>query len=77
MDDVLMRSRIVSDPEICGGRPTIRNTRVRVADILDLLASGADRAEILADYDYLSDEDISAALADAARATEHRVVGAA
>lgn len=76
VDDGVMSSNIVTDPEICSGRPTIRNTRMRVADILDLLASGADRAEILADYDYLFDEDISAALAYAARATEHRIVTA-
>ena len=76
MDDGLVRSHIVTDPETCSGRPTIRDTRMRVADILDLLAAGADRAEILADYDYLSDEDISAALAYAARATEHRIVTA-
>jgi uncharacterized protein (DUF433 family) len=70
-------TRIVTDPDICGGRPTIRNTRMRVSDILELLAAGAERSEILADFDYLSDEDISAALDYAARATEHRVISAA
>jgi uncharacterized protein (DUF433 family) len=47
---------------------------MRVSDIIEMMASGAGKAEILADYDYLTDEDISAALAYAARATNHRVI---
>jgi uncharacterized protein (DUF433 family) len=54
--------RIVVDPKICGGRPTIRGTRVRVVDILEMLADGASRREILDDFPYLTDEDITAAL---------------
>lgn len=57
-----LRSRITMIPGLCGGRLTIRGLRIRVIDILDLLASGADRAEILEDYPYLEDEDITAAL---------------
>lgn len=45
--------RITIDPEQCGGRPCVRGLRVRVSDILNLLASGATREEILADYPYL------------------------
>jgi uncharacterized protein (DUF433 family) len=70
-------SRIVADPEICGGRPSIRGTRMRVSDVVDLIAGGADRAEILADYPYLADEDITAALEFASRAVDHRIVRAA
>jgi uncharacterized protein (DUF433 family) len=55
-------NRITMILGLCGGRPTIRGLRIRVIDILDLLASGADRAEILEDYPYLEDEDITAAL---------------
>jgi uncharacterized protein (DUF433 family) len=69
--------RISVDPEVCGGRPCIRGTRMRVRDILDLLAAGATRDEILADYPYLADEDITAALAYAARQTDHPVIPAA
>lgn len=69
--------RIVSDAEICGGRPRIRGTRMRVADIVEALASGASRFDLLADFPYLTDEDISAALHYAARAVDHRVVHAA
>lgn len=54
--------RITIDPEKCGGRPTVRGLRMRVKDILDLLASGASREEILQDYPFLEDGDITAAL---------------
>jgi uncharacterized protein (DUF433 family) len=47
---------------------------MRVSDIIEMLASGASKAEILADYDYLTEADIAAALAYAARATNHRVI---
>jgi uncharacterized protein (DUF433 family) len=57
-------SRIVVNPEICGGRPTIKGTRMRVSDLVDLVAAGENRATILADYPYLEDADIMAALAD-------------
>jgi uncharacterized protein (DUF433 family) len=69
-------SRIVTDPEICGGRATIRGTRMRVSDVVDLLASGESRTAILEDYPYLTDEDISAALHYAAATTAHRVIAA-
>jgi uncharacterized protein (DUF433 family) len=46
---------------------------MRVSDIIEMMASGASKADILADYDYLTDDDISAALAYAARATNHRL----
>ena len=66
--------RITIRPEQCGGRPCIRGLRVRVKDILDLLASGASREEILADYPYLEPGDISAALEYAAKQTDHPVL---
>ena len=48
--------------------------RVRVKDILDLLAAGVSREEVLADYPYLEDEDITAALLYAARQADHPVL---
>lgn len=69
--------RITVDPDRCGGRPCIRDLRVRVKDVLDLLAAGATREEILADYPYLEDEDISAALQFAARQMDHPVLRSA
>jgi uncharacterized protein (DUF433 family) len=67
-------NRISSDPAICGGRPCIKGTRMRVADIVEALAHGTSQHELLADFDYLRAEDIAAALLYAARATEHRIV---
>jgi uncharacterized protein (DUF433 family) len=47
---------------------------MRVSDILDMMAHGVTRAEILADFPYLEDNDLSAALDYAARAADHRVI---
>ena len=69
--------RISIDQAICGGRPHIRGTRLRVSDILSMLAEGASQQQILADYPYLSAEDLKAALAFGAAASEHRIVLAA
>jgi uncharacterized protein (DUF433 family) len=71
-----LADRITIDPNVCGGRPCIRGLRIRVKDILDMLAGGAKREEILADYPYLEDQDITAALEYAARATDHPVIAA-
>ncbi len=59
--------RITTNPEQCGGRPCIRGLRVRVKDVLDLLAAGVNREEILEDYPYLEAGDITAALEYAGR----------
>ncbi len=74
MDTNDLLKRISSDPAICGGRPCIKGTRMRVADIIEALAHGASQQQLLTDFDYLTAEDIAAALLYAARATEHRVV---
>ncbi len=66
--------RITVDPEKCGGRPCIRSLRIRVKDILDLLASGASRDEILEDYPFLEPADITAALEFAARQSDHPIL---
>lgn len=74
--DALLR-RITTDRDVLGGRPAIRGLRIGVGDVLDLLAAGASRQEIIADYPYLEDDDISAALEYAARSVDHRVIRAA
>ena len=66
--------RITSDPNVLGGRPCIRGQRIRVTDILELLAGGATKAEILGDYPYLEEADIIAALEYAARLSDHPVI---
>ena len=63
--------RITTNPDQRGGRPCIRGLRIRVTDVLDLLAAGAGREEILADHPLLEDLDITAALEYAARPTDH------
>jgi uncharacterized protein (DUF433 family) len=68
--------RITVHPEQSGGRPCIRGLRVRVKDVLELLAAGVSREEILADYPYLEDGDITAALEYAAQQSDHPVLHA-
>jgi uncharacterized protein (DUF433 family) len=70
----LVHPRVSVDPAVCGGRPVIAGTRVRVSDVLDMLAGGASIAEIVADFPYVSAQDVSAALAFAARNADHPVV---
>ena len=67
-------SRITVDPNQCGGRPCLRGLRIRVKDVLDLLAAGASREEILQDYPLLETGDITAALEYAARQVDHPVL---
>lgn len=52
--------RITQVEGLCGGRPTIRGMRIRVSDILDMLAGGATPEEILADFPYLEPADLRA-----------------
>lgn len=67
-------NRITFNPRQCGGRPCIRGMRIRVKDVLDMLAGGATEAEILQDYPYLEAEDIRACLEYAAAQVDHAVV---
>ena len=66
--------RITFDPEQCGGRPCIRHCRLRVKDVLDLLAARVPEAEILTDYPFLETEDIQACLQYAAAEVNHPVL---
>lgn len=66
--------RITFRPDQCGRRPCIRGMRIRITDVLELLAAGATREAILADYPYLEDGDITAALQYAARGANHPVL---
>ncbi len=68
--------RISIDPGVVHGRPAIRGTRMRVSDVLSLLAAGADEAEILEDYPYLTADDIKACLAYAAAQADHTILSA-
>lgn len=69
--------RITFNPNQCGGRPCIRGMRIRVKDVLEMLAGGATEAEILESYPYLEREDIQASLEYAARQVDHAVLSLA
>ncbi len=66
--------RITIDPNQCGGRPCLRGLRIRVKDVLDLLAAGASREEVLADFPLLEAGDVTASLEYAARQADHPVL---
>jgi uncharacterized protein (DUF433 family)/predicted RNase H-like HicB family nuclease len=72
--EVDYRDRIILDPNIRFGKPTVRGTRITVGDVLSYLAGGMSESEILADFPDLSQEDIRAVLAFAA-ARERREYG--
>lgn len=66
--------RITFNPNQCGGRPCIRGMRIRVKDVLEMLAAKVPEDEILADFPYLEREDITACLEYAAAQVDHAVV---
>jgi uncharacterized protein (DUF433 family) len=65
-----LMGRITQTPGLCGGRPCIRGMRIRVCDVLEMLAENVTAAEILGDFPDLEMEDIQACLIFAARRTE-------
>jgi uncharacterized protein (DUF433 family) len=65
-----LSDRITIDPERCSGRPTIRGTRMRVLDILEMLGDGMSEADILSEFPDLEQEDVRAALKFAAEGVE-------
>ena len=69
-----MSDRITFNPNQCGSRPCIRGMRIRVKDVLDLLAARVPESEILEDYPYLEAADIDACLAYAAAEADHPVL---
>jgi len=69
--------RITVEKDKCGGKPCIRNMRIRVKDVLDMLASGMTNQEILEDYPYLEEQDIKAVLMYASRQFDHPVLNVA
>ena len=64
--DKSLFDRISIDPNICGGKPVIRGTRIWVSNILDLLSNGCSYDEILSNYPGISNEDLSSCIKFAA-----------
>ena len=69
-----MFDRIVSHPEILGGKPIVKGTRISVEFILELSASGASRDQIVAAYPHLSSDDVEQALRYAARSFKNEII---
>ena len=65
--------RITVKTEQCGGRPCIRGMRIRVTDVLDLLASGLTQEQVLEELPDLEMEDIQASLRYASQRIDHPV----
>jgi uncharacterized protein (DUF433 family) len=72
-----LTARITISPDQCHGRPCIRGMRIRVVDVLEMLANGIREEEILADFPDLEAEDVRACLAYAVTQLGHPVVMAA
>ncbi|MEA2079114.1 MAG: DUF433 domain-containing protein [Pseudomonadota bacterium] len=71
-----LMSRITVNPEQCGVRPCIRSMRIRVSDVLDLLAAGLTAEQILDELPDLEPKDIQACLQYAVRKLDHPVIAA-
>ncbi len=69
-----MFERIASDPAVLGGKPCIKGTRISVEFLLELIASGASRSDIISTYPHLSAEDVEVAVRYAARFLENEVL---
>ena len=71
-----LSTRITVNPKQCGGRPCIRGMRIRVVDILDLVAAGLTHSEIVKELPDLELEDVRAAVEFARRRVDHAVLAA-
>ena len=70
------KERITTNTAQCGGRPCIRGMRIRVVDVLDLLASGLTQEQILDELPDLEQQDIEAALKYAGSKLDHAIIAA-
>jgi uncharacterized protein (DUF433 family) len=74
MNDII--DRITTNADQCGGRPCVRGTRIRVTDVLDLLASGLTAMNVIEELPDLSAEDVEACLRFASRRLDHPFIAA-
>lgn len=73
-DPIDIKKVITVDPAQCGGRPCIRGMRIRVSDILDLLAEGLSTAEVVEELPDVTENDVRACLRYASRRVDHSTV---
>jgi uncharacterized protein (DUF433 family) len=71
-----LHERITVDPEQCGGRPCVRGMRIRVTDVLDLLANGLSLDQVIVELPDLEPEDVYACLRFASRRIDNPVIAA-
>lgn len=71
-----LADRITVNPKQCGGRPCVRGLRIRVVDVLDLLAAGLTPEEVLRELPDLEAEDVRACLRYASRRLDHPILAA-
>lgn len=74
MSDEYVMNRITINPNLCGGRPTIRGMRIRVTDVLELLASGLTTEQVLEELPDLEKEDVQACLLYVVQRFNHPVL---
>jgi uncharacterized protein (DUF433 family) len=73
---VELMDRITVNPDQCGGRPCVRGMRIRVIDVLDLLAAGLSAAQVVEELPDLEPADVTACLRFASRRLDHPVLAA-
>jgi uncharacterized protein (DUF433 family) len=73
---VELMDRITVNPDQCGGRPCVRGMRIRVSDVLDLLAAGLSVDDVVIELPDLEPEDVAACLRFASRRLGHPVLAA-
>jgi uncharacterized protein (DUF433 family) len=73
---VELMDRITVNPDQCGGRPCVRGMRIRVSDVLDLLAAGLSVDDVVVELPDLKPEDVAACLRFASRRLGHPVLAA-
>jgi uncharacterized protein (DUF433 family) len=71
---MIVSERITVDPQQCGGRPCVRGMRIRVSDVLDLLANGLTAEQVIDELPDLEIEDVHACLRYASRKISHPVL---
>ena len=76
MNPTYVTERITVSPKQCGGKPCIRGMRIRVIDVLDLLANGLSVDDVLAEFPKLEREDVLAAIKYARNQVNHVVLAA-
>jgi len=73
---VELMGRITVNPDQCGGRPCVRGMRIRVIDVLDLLATGMSHDQVLEELPDLEAEDLAACLRFASSRVDHPILAA-